>query len=63
MTNNEIEIKLKVEFLRKELDNQKKINDELSYEIRKLKNEMPVINSMRNFDINDRNNNSYERRS
>ena len=62
LTNNETEINLKVDFLRKELDYQKKRNDELSYEIRKLKDEMPLINSMRNFGINDRNKNSYERR-
>ena len=62
MTNNEIEIKLTIEFLKKELDNQWKINDEQSFEIRKLKNEMPLINSMKNFVLNDRNDSSYERR-
>ena len=62
LTNYEMEIKITVDFLRKELENQRKINDELSYEIRKLKSEMPLINSMRNFDISGRNDNSYEHR-
>ena len=62
VTHNETEINLKVDFLRKELENQKKINDELSYQIRKIKEEMPIINSMRNLGISDRNKNSYEPR-
>ena len=62
VTHNETEINIKVDFLRKELDYQKKINDELSYQIRKIKEEMPIISSMRNFGINDRNKNSYEPR-
>ena len=61
-THNETEINLKVDFLRKELEYQKKMNDELSYQIRKIKEEMPIINAMRNFSINDRNKNSYEPR-
>ena len=62
VTHIETEINVKVDFLRKELDYQKKINDELSYQIRKIKEEMPIINSMRNFDLNDRSRNSYEPR-
>lgn len=62
VTHNETEINLKVDFLTKELEYQKKINDELSYQIRKIKEEMPILNSMRNFSINDRNTNSYEPR-
>ena len=62
VTHNETEINMKVDFLRRELDYQKKINEELSYQIRKIKEEMPIINSMRNFGINDRNKNSYEPR-
>ena len=55
LTNNDIEVILTVEFLKKELDNQKKINEELLHEIRKLQNEMPmIINSMMNFDMQNK---------
>ena len=58
------DIKHSVDFLKVELDNQKLVSNELLYEIRKIKNEMPLlINSIKGLNTQDNNyDSSYDRR-
>ena len=62
-TTSNQELKHSVDFIKIELDNQKRVNDELLSELRKIKTEMPLlVNSIQNLNMQGNNyDNGYDR--
>ena len=64
LVKHETPLNLPVHFIKQELENQQKINNNLTYEIKKLKEELPqIISSIRNINFNDNANGPYYHRA